>query len=268
MDHAEAHERLGDLALEPARLAALDSDPAPDAARLRAHVASCEECRTELESLRRTDAAIRDAIASSNRGGPAAILTAPAALRERVLAAARSGSSSAAVGRFREDAAVAATPGGWRRWLPAALAAVVVIAIGLGTALTVRMSELQAARSELEEFSHVTATLDRILADKHHVVVALRAADGTPGGTIAWNRSEVVVLSTYLERPPEGRQYRCWIEENGRRWPVGSMHFSGSTAYWSGPLDDWNASFQPGSRFGVTLIPSGGDALPVLVAEF
>ena len=111
--------------------------------------------------------------------------------------------------------------------------------------------------------------LDRILTAEKHVVVALVTADGTPGGVIAWNREEVVVLSTSLDRPPDGREYACWMEENGKRWKVGSMQFSGSTAYWAGPLEGWGASFDPGTRFGVSLSPpAGGDPLPILVAEF
>ena len=268
MDHAEAHERLGDLALEPARLARFDHDPAPEAAALRAHVTGCDECRAELAAQRATDLAIQDAFAVGTESGPPAILRPPAGLRDRVLAAAIDAGGPAAVpaGAVRPERIAPA--GGARRWLSLALAAALVAAVGLGGALNQRVTDLSAARAELQEMSEVVATLDRILAAKH-VTVALNTADGTPGGAIAWSRTEVVVLSTSLDRPPEGREYACWIEENGERWKVGSMHFSGSTAYWAGPLEEWNASFDPGTRFGVSLSPpAGGDPLPVLVAEF
>ena len=268
MDHAEAHERLGDLALDPARLAALDGDPAPEAADLRAHLATCEECRAELESLRATDWAIRDAFASARDAGPPAILRAPVSLKDRVLAAARETEPGASV------AAEPVRPGtvavrNTRRWLSTALAAALVVAIGLGAALNQRIADLTAARAELSEMASVVAVLDRILAAEKHVAVALETADGSTGGVIAWSREEVVVLSTSLDRPPDGREYACWFEEGGERWKVGEMHFSGSTAYWAGPLEDWNASFSPGTRFGISLSPdAGGDPLPVLVAEF
>ena len=271
MDHAEAHERLGDLALDPARLAVFDDDPAPDAANLRAHLATCEECRAELDGLRETDRAIRDAFASTVDAAPPAILHVPLNLRDRVLAAARDNPRSSAQSLVDAETAPvrAEQPRATRRWLSLALAAALVVAIGLGSALGQRIAELSDARDELAEMTKVVAMLDRILAAEKHVAVALVTADGTPGGVIAWDREEVVVMSTSLDRPPVGREYACWVEENGERWKVGSMHFSGSTAYWAGPLDEWNASFDPGTRFGVSLSPeAGGDPLPVLVAEF
>ena len=270
MDHAEAHERLGDLALDPARLAALDRDPAPDAVELRDHLAGCADCRAELEVLLRADRAIRDAFLSIEPGPPA-ILRPPAALRERVLAAAAAAADDEG-GLASRSVTVVAVPSSVpraRRVLSVILAAALVVAVGLGGLLTQRIAELDRAQAEIAGIGDAVATLDRILATEKHVAVALVTADGTPGGEIAWNRDEVVVLSTSLARPPEGRTYVCWLEEDGKRWSVGTMQFSGSIAYWAGPLEDWHASFDPGSRFGVSLSkPPGGETLPVLVAEF
>jgi len=269
MDHAEAHERLGDLALEPARLAALDGDPSPETAALRAHVAGCEACRAELASLRHTDAAIRDAIAAAPDAAPPAILHAPAGLRERVIAAAATDRGPLAAAPTEPVIGVHRAGTRLSRWLSFGLAAALVMSIGLGVALTQRLSERDAARAELAEMTEALAMLDRILAAEKHVAVPLHTADGSPGGIIAWTREEVVVLSTSLDRPPDGREYVCWMEEAGTRWRVGEMQFSGTTSYWAGPLEDWNASFAPGNRFGVSLSPpAGGDPLPVLVAEF
>lgn len=268
MDHAEAHERLGDLALEPARLASLDHDRSPEDEALRSHLSDCETCRAELASLRRTDAALRDAIAAAADAGPPPILRAPTGLRARVLAAAQPDAMPGGSPEIATRAAAGARQGA-RRWLTLALAAALVVAVGLGGVLAQRVTDLERANAELADLSVVVATLDRILANEKHVVVALSTADGTPGGAIAWDRSEVVVVSTFLQRPPEGREYRCWMEEDGKRWPVGTMSFSGSTAYWAGTLESWHASFASGSRFGVSLIPpAGGDPLPVLVANF
>jgi hypothetical protein len=54
LDHAEAHERLADLALEPGALDRL-GPAATDA--LGAHVVTCETCRRDVEAWRRTHAA-------------------------------------------------------------------------------------------------------------------------------------------------------------------------------------------------------------------
>ena len=58
MDHAEAHERIADLALEPGRLADLANDASLEAAALLAHVDDCQACATELDAWRRTQEAI------------------------------------------------------------------------------------------------------------------------------------------------------------------------------------------------------------------
>ncbi len=98
MDHAEAHERLGDLALEPERLAALDHDPAPVASALRAHLEGCDDCQLELESLRRTEGAIHDAFAGSAETGP------PAPQGRRASSRARSSADISALPRKRSGA--------------------------------------------------------------------------------------------------------------------------------------------------------------------
>ena len=267
MDHAEAHERLTDLALEPEGLAALERDSSPDAARLRAHLGSCDECQAEMDSLRWTDAALRDAFAANHEGSSPTEVRTPTSLRGWILAAAASLPDKSGPGAPAPAAPVRPPVTRWT-WL--ALAAAFVVVIGAGGLILQRAAELEGARAELAELGDMAATLDRILADPKHVIVALKTADGTPGGAIAWNRTEVVVLATTLARPTEGREYRCWVEEGGERWGVGTMSFGGSTAYWAGTLDEWNASFAPGSRFGVSLVPpaGGGEPLPVLVAEF
>jgi len=267
VDHAEAHERLTDLALEPEGLAALERDASPDAGRLRAHLASCAECEAEMDSLRWTDAALRDAFAADNEDSPTGEIRTPTGLRARILAAAAS-QPDEEVRRVPHPTSRARPS--VTRWTWLALAAAFVVVVGAGGLLVQRAAELEEARAELAELGAMAATIDRILADPERVIVALKTADGTPGGAIAWNRTEVVVLATTLARPTEGREYRCWVEEDGERWGVGTMSFGGSTAYWAGTLESWNATFAPGSRFGVTLIPpaGGGDPLPVLVAEF
>jgi hypothetical protein len=267
MDHAEAHERLTDLALEPEGLAALERDPSPDAARLRGHLASCDECQAEMDSLRWTDAALRDAFAANHEEPPPTEVRTPSGLRARILAAAAGLPDE---GSPNAPAPTAPVRPSVTRWAWLGLAAALIVVVGAGGLLVQRAAELEVARAELAELGDMAATLDRILADPEHVIVALKTADGTPGGAIAWNRTEVVVLATTLARPTEGREYRCWVEEDGERWGVGTMSFGDSTAYWAGTLDEWNASFAPGSRFGVSLVtPAGdGDPLPVLVAEF
>ena len=58
MDHAEAHERIADLALDPSQLANLNTAPDQETAALRAHVATCSRCQAELQEWREFQASL------------------------------------------------------------------------------------------------------------------------------------------------------------------------------------------------------------------
>lgn len=299
MDHAAAHEELADLALEPHRLRRLADDTSPGAAALRAHLAGCADCRAELDAWRRVyaglDMASADAATSLRSLEPSEPPGPSRTLRERTLAAVRvaeeqvpaaSAASGAAAGRDpssrvgsvpSEDAGavalLAGTPrpprrfGGLGRFGWLAAAAALIVAVGLGALLVQRTGEADQARLEAGELAAATATLDRILAEPTHWVVTLHTADGAAGGTLAWSASDVVVLTSALTPAMPGTTYRCWIERDGTRTPVGTMSFSEGVGYWAGSATSWGA-LQKGSRFGVTAIAgsdAGGPA--VLVAD-
>ena len=286
LGHAEAHERLADLALEPGAFERL-GDPASDA--LAAHVATCDVCAREVAAWRRTQARLELA-----RGlGPSRLdmsdlaadapVSLPPALRGRILAAARE--ESVASGTRAARGAVAVTPAATtqrvsgrtsfrgprrfsRRMLP--LVAVLAVAV-LGSGVIVdQMTRLDQIRRETTLLQGAAASVDRILRDPDHRVVDLRSADGRTSGSLSWSSHDLVVLTTALEPPPADRIYRCWLERGGKRWPVGVMWFAGDTAFWNGTLDEWaTTSFEKGGTFGVSLEPlDGGTGNPaVLVAE-
>jgi Anti-sigma-K factor rskA len=291
-EHAEAHERLADLALEPGALDWLGSsgtDP------LGAHVAACETCRRDVDAWRRTQARLLEArgpvedrvdLADLADGEP---ISAPAEVRDAVLAAAH---RSAVVGRSPGAAggtvvvdSMTVVPdrvAGYatvvrlahrsrpslRRLLPL-VAAIAIVAVGAGV-LVDQGARLERAGSQIALLEGMTASLDRVLNDPDHTKVDLRTADGTPAGTLAWSSHDLVVLTTALQAPAVDRVYRCWIERDGKRSPVGQMWFAGETAFWNGTLDEWaTISFEAGGTFGVSLEPVSGSAgnPAVLVAE-
>ena len=57
LEHADAHERLADLALEPGALNRIGS---PESDPLGAHLASCETCRRDVEAWQRTHARLEE----------------------------------------------------------------------------------------------------------------------------------------------------------------------------------------------------------------
>jgi hypothetical protein len=300
MDHAVAHERLADLYLEPKLLASLDDDSTSDGFDFRAHLDGCPECRAELVEWRGVwlalDTAtgratgVRGALAVRGIGldglddaGAALPVTPPPALRARLLAsvagpsnaaATRAGAASADSAKTAPVAMRARGPArrldlGAPRWAWLATAAALVVALGTGALAWQRSAQLDQARGDAAGLAGVTATLGGILADPSHRVVTLRTADGTPGGTLAWSTSDMVVLTSALPPPPVGSTYRCWFEHAGQRTLVGTMWFSQSTGYWGGPLAAYGDTLPSGARFGVSLVPSaGGISSPaMLVAQ-
>jgi hypothetical protein len=282
LGHAEAHERLADLALEPGAIERL-GDPATDA--LAAHVAGCDACRREVDAWRRTRARLERArgdgverldLADLATDTPVPL---PPALRGQVLAAVRDGDAGSQPGRRGPvpvkvgppAARVSGRPTGRTGWANRLLPLVAVLAIVLAAAgLANQAMRLDKIARETALLEGAAASIDRILRDPDHQVVDLRTADGRASGSLSWSRHDLVVLTTALEAPPDDRIYRCWIERDGVRSPVGVMWFSGETAFWNGTLDEWaTTSFERGGTFGVSLEPAGGAVgnPAVLVAE-
>jgi hypothetical protein len=286
MDHAEAHELLADLALEPSALDTLAAADDPASRALRAHVAACPLCSADLSSWRRTWAAVgashrrghaaadRDAAdqdsADQDAGRPR-LLAPPADLRARVLKAIGPSPAAGAPVGMVADRAGAPAP---RRFVTlkrravglVAVAAVAAAVLAGGTAVQSRL-DLQRSQTEAAALASVESAVSRILAEPGHTEVPLRAADGSSGGVLAWGQDEFVVLTSDLAEPGEGQTYRCWIELNGTRTVIGELSFSGSMAAWSGSMSGWQWYFTPGAMFGVSLYSaSGPSAQPVLAA--
>jgi len=285
LSHAAAHERLTDLALEPAELAGLGS-PASDP--LAAHIATCDLCRGEVEAWRRTTAAIEAAkgtgperVDLADLAGDAPI-PAPPELRAIVAAVPAHlpvpASSPTAEPASPAAAAVADQPGPLgpaastragtvvvppreprsrrlgRLILPL-VAVLAVVAVGGGLLLD-QSRRLDESGNQVALLEGMTASLDRILQDPEHTTLELRTADGASAGTLAWSRRDLVVLTTVLDAPPADRVFRCWIERDGKRSPVGLLWFAGETAFWNGALDEWaTISLDAGGTFGVSLEP-------------
>src|SRR4051812_874772 len=276
MGHAEAHELLADLALEPSNVGTASASDDNDLLSL--HVATCEICRADLLAWRNTQRAIEDALATPDGGRrrmadlvTEAPITPPASLRTAI-AAIPGATSSEQMDAMPAPVAIHEAPArrrvSWRRAAPI-LAAVAVLAIAVA-ALRDQAVTLDASRAQTEELSQVTAVLGRLLSEPDHRVVSLAAADGTKEGSVAWSNHDLAVITTALTEPSAGEVYRCWIERDGVRSPVGKMWFVGNLAYWTGSLDGWaTISLDDGGRFGVSLEPAAGGTggQPVLTAD-
>ncbi len=288
MDHAEAHERIADLALEPRRLIDLETDPTPEVRALRDHVRTCTACQADLDAWRRTHEAVL-ATASladlATAGGseaagrpdvptpdgasepPASLRLAVAAIPGHSLRPLESEGRPAPAGIAPPAPAISGRSG-WR--LPA-LAAVLVIGlvVGLGAVVADQVGRADVARHQVDQLVGLSKSVDRVLRDDDHTAISLVGLDGEPAGTAAWSSAEIVVMSTALTPPGAGAEYRCWVEHDGQRTPIGAMRFADRVAYWWGPLDRYDDLPLNGGRLGVSLEMTGqpGSSAPVLVGE-
>jgi hypothetical protein len=255
MDHAAAHERIEDLLLEPARLAALPGSTDPDDAALREHLAGCPGCAADLEAWQRVQVAVDRALPGEPGAAAAAVepVELPSSLRGRVLDQIRTGVEPAA------PLSISGARSARRRrlgWL-VGLAAGIGVLLGTGAFAAQQLGERAAAEAQARELAAALEIVDRMLATDHKVV-QLRTTAGERAGTISWSRHDWVVLTTALEPPPAGQEYLCWLESNGRSVPVGHMEFAGGTAYWVATLDEWQTwEIGPTTQFVVTLEPAG-----------
>jgi hypothetical protein len=279
MDHDEVREELELAAAEPEGIDRLMAGDTPTAQAVAGHVAGCPACAEELVRLRRAAGLIRETVRSIP----------PPDLRDRTLAYVREygrvpGSAvpageptplSVAPGGAPARAGTART-GGTRRlgWIAAVAAAAIVSIVATSVVLEGRFEE-RLARSDAaaQGLARVTAATVALGVEPDATRVELAEAGGATNagplaGTLLFSPSsaELVVIATGLTEPTGDREYRCWVEIDGVRSPVGKMFFGGELAYWAGRVDAVEG-LRPGSTFGVSLVDVSSEALdtePVL----
>lgn len=277
MQHAEAHERLADLALEPRAFLAFDRDRSPEAEELRVHVAGCATCSADAEAWRGTHAAVLEVLGYAPVQGSVAPfddqpITLPPSLRaavagipsqERIAGLdAAPGALVPLVPLVRRGGA----PSRGRWWLGLAAALVVTIA-GAGAVAIDRAHQADVARAESAELVRLVRSTEQILADPGHTSRTLASASGTASGLVAWSDTDSVVIATGLNPPDAGLAYRCWVEKSGTRAAVGDMSFQQGIGYWwQHPSEQSGPSLWSGGRLIITLGPVNGPGGPALLA--
>lgn len=264
MDHAEAHERIGDLALDRDGLDRVDAAGQGDAADAAfvGHVRGCPTCRADLAAIRSIDGRLRDALADVRDVAAIQPINPPDSLRDAVLSAARTeprhapgtGAAPAATSRIARPRRLALPAWSVGQWATALAAALVIAVLG---GIAGRGLAPMAASPDPSMVAAV-ATLDRVLVAPDRHVVALTTPAGAAAGTVAWSAQDFVVLTSALPAPGAGTIYRCWLQWSGKSTAVGSMDFAGPTAYWTGATGEWTGLLaDPGTRFVVSAEPAG-----------
>jgi hypothetical protein len=277
MDHLEVREQLELAATEPAGIDRLMAGDTPLAAAIAAHLAGCSSCTDELDRLRRAAIIIGDAVRT----------TPPPELRERTLAFVRE------VGRIRDATPEAApapvtplaaavpvavsaatAPAGFGRalaWIGAIAAAVLIAVAATAFMLDRQFGErLAASEAASAGLANVTATTVALSSAADAEQVRLAGADDRWGRVVySADKGELAVIAKGLTEPAGDREYRCWVEIDGQRTPVGKMFFGGDLAYWAGPVETVG-DLPEGSTFGVSLVDTAGSDVgepPVLTGD-
>ena len=208
-----------DAPLELAAAYALGALSPDEAQRFEAFLATSAEAQREVAEYREVAALLA-------LGGEEA---APGeALRERVLA------------RIGEGKTQALPPAGPARgrgvpWL--ALAASLLLAVGLGAGLVSARGRLAAIETELaardrtlaqtrQQLAERQATLNSILEPGVQLFQLTASGDPEPGIQLFWNqrRNQALVNAYRLKPVPPGRAYQLWFIRDGK--PVPSVTFT------------------------------------------
>ena len=277
--HAEAHERLMDLVLEPdglRQLAMVLSTPSnsADGDPLTEHVVSCPTCRDVVRGWDRMHASVRHAIGPAATGAQTTLQDlagdeperAPIVVRSSLMAFVHATLEAAAaptpVARTGDGASDHRfmSPAQVLRHLRRRLApiAVMIAITSAGIFVINQSSTLEQVRRDNASLQEVAAVVDRVLRDPDHRVVDLRTPGGTLAGSFSWSSRDFVVLTEGLPAPPTGRVYACWIQRAGVRLPIGRMSFVGGTAFWAGSLDRWATTAFGSGTFGISLESATG----------
>lgn len=255
--------------------AALGTLDGEEARRFALHVAGCLVCRRERAAFARVAALLPLGLDE---------VSAPAALRARVLAAAASQSVVVTLPTSRSLRAPGTTLAraprvAWLSW-----AAALLLALGLGVVLTQRNAarrevvqaralasrwrdELRQHAAEREQWQLALAHERRLRALLGRVETRVARLDGRPAAPqararVVWSAAsrEALLIADGLAPAPVGRTYQLWVIADAAPAPAGTFDVDagGSALVRSSAV----AATEHVRTFAVTLEPAGGRPSP------
>ncbi|MFF3303386.1 anti-sigma factor domain-containing protein [Streptomyces sp. NPDC001741] len=235
---------------------ALHALPEDERVAFERHLGVCEACAQEVRELSATAA----------RLGLAVSATAPPGLRERVLRE---------ITTVRQEppphgrsARAVPPPGRAGRWSTYALAACVAAAAAFGGVAVWQNQVAQDARQKTDRAQQRDEQVARVLTAPDARTTAADLGDGARGTVVvSQSVNKAVFLASDMARPPGGKVYQLWFDDEGAMRSAGLMDPSATdgTVLLDGPVDR-------ASGMGITVEPTGGSeqptSQPVALMEF
>lgn len=216
---------------------ALDALDDVERARVERHLEGCAECVAEVMSFHET----------SSRLGSGAAATAPAGLRDRVMAEIAQTRQLPPIPARHEPTrrSVSHTS----RWLGVAASSLLLLSVGLG-------GLAYSSHNAAEEARQASAGMQEVLSDPSRQVVDTDF--GNAGhGTIVVAGDRVVLLGDDVEAPPARQAFQLWlIGPEGPR-PSVMLQPTGNGDFWAA-----TDGVRPGDDFAVTIEDDGGAQTP------
>lgn len=234
----------------------MDAITPPDRARFESHLARCEECTQEVASLRE---------ATARLAGAAAVAP-PAALKERVMAAAAMTRQRPPVVSETESQVRVARSGIWRRpmagrsWrvrlmvAAGAVATVVVLAAAVvfGVSAGTMRHQLSQAQSSSQQVAAVLTAHDATM------MTGTVVGGGTVTIVMSHSRHALVFTAAGLHALPAARGYELWLIGPAGDRPVCML--TQVNGHMVGPVIA--SGLRSGDHLALTAEPASGSSRP------
>jgi anti-sigma-K factor RskA len=215
MNDQPSHDMLDDVAVY-----ALGTLPPAEAARVRAHLATCAECQAEYAAL--APAAALVGISAETQGD--AVNSPSTLLKPRIMRQIRASAAPAAPGQDRR--APARTP----VW-PAYLVAAACFAFALISSIAnISLSgQLRDVRLQLASISERSSSLASNLDEERSTLSDMMSADSKHyegnDGEVVTHGSRLYLAMHDLPPPPRGKVYQTWTLPKGTQKMAPSLTF-------------------------------------------
>lgn len=245
--------------LDSVAVYALGSLPPAEAARVRAHLKECVECRTEYDALRPAVNAVAVSAEACSDEKNGLVVPSPL-LKARLLKTVRAEAAQPAQRRQRSIV--------WPAYMVAA--ASLVFALWMSVTNVITQSELRQAQDQVGQLTTQIARSNRSLAAQKMMVADLMSHDSqhyaVNDGEVVRHGDRIYIAMHGMTMPPKGHVYQAWVMPSGAKTMTPSVTFMPDH---SGVAVVFVPAHATGmSEIAVSIEPEGGSKAPTTKPEF